>query len=331
MGRLDEDGSDALVQLREPVNKYPEFVTYAVQRLKTLCPTMGKQKLAQVLARAGLHLGATTVGRMRKEPPKPVTPASGRWAPIRKELVPAGNRSVTAKRPNHVWHIDVAIVPTQLGLWCAWWPFALPQHWAFCWWLALVVDHHSRRIMGFALFRQPTASVDIRAFLGRVIRAAGSVPKYIVSDKGSQFWCTGYKRWCKQHGIRPRFGAIGKHGSIAVIERLIGTIKRECLAGSTIPYRREGMRRVVQLVVGWYNDHRAHTKLNGATPNERYFKRFPANRKPRIEPRAGWPRGSPCALPHSLVAGKPGARFDIEVEHVDGHSQLPIIRLRRAA
>ena len=73
------------------------------------------------------------------------------------------------------------------------------------------------------------------------------------------------------------------------------------------------------------------TIFNGATADERYFKRFPVNRKPRLEPRAAWPSGSPCALPHALVAGKPGARFDVEVEHIDGHSQLPITRLRRAA
>ena len=36
--RIDEDGPDALLQLHEPVNRFPEFVRYAVQRLKTLCP-----------------------------------------------------------------------------------------------------------------------------------------------------------------------------------------------------------------------------------------------------------------------------------------------------
>ncbi len=42
MKRLDEEGPDALVQIREPVNKFPDFIRYAVQRLKTLCPTLGK-------------------------------------------------------------------------------------------------------------------------------------------------------------------------------------------------------------------------------------------------------------------------------------------------
>jgi hypothetical protein len=61
--RLDEEGADALVQVPVVVNKYPEFVGYAVRRLKALLPTMGTRRIAKVLCRAGLHLGATTVRR----------------------------------------------------------------------------------------------------------------------------------------------------------------------------------------------------------------------------------------------------------------------------
>src|SRR5881628_1834981 len=63
-GRLNEEGADALVRMREPVNRYPDFVAYLVRRLKVLCPTMGKVRIANVLCRAGLHLGSTTVRRM---------------------------------------------------------------------------------------------------------------------------------------------------------------------------------------------------------------------------------------------------------------------------
>ena len=58
MRRLDESGPEALVQLPEPVNKFPDFVRYSVQQLKSLCPSMGKVKIAEMLARASLHLGA---------------------------------------------------------------------------------------------------------------------------------------------------------------------------------------------------------------------------------------------------------------------------------
>ena len=90
MKRLDEEGPDALVQLPVPVNRFPDVVRYMVQRLKALCPMLGKVKIAQALARAGLHLGATTVGRMLKEKPQHTTPAA--------EPEPAGEgRVVTAR------------------------------------------------------------------------------------------------------------------------------------------------------------------------------------------------------------------------------------------
>ena len=64
--RLDENGEEGLVQVGEPVNKFPDVVAYMVRYLKRTCPALGKVRIAQMLARAGLHLGATTVGRMLK-------------------------------------------------------------------------------------------------------------------------------------------------------------------------------------------------------------------------------------------------------------------------
>mgnify|MGYP001816878414 CR=1 FL=1 len=145
--RIDENGPDVLLQLREPVNQFPDFVRYIVQRLKILSPAMGKVKIAETLCRAGLHLGVTTVGRILKEEPQS---DPGDAAP--------STRVVTAKWPNHVWHVDLTAVPTSMGFWAPWVPFALPQCWPFCWWVAVVIDHHSRRVMGIVIFRNnPTA------------------------------------------------------------------------------------------------------------------------------------------------------------------------------
>ncbi len=44
---------DALLHLREPVNKFPDFVRYTVQQLKTLSPSMGKVKIAETCAGQG--------------------------------------------------------------------------------------------------------------------------------------------------------------------------------------------------------------------------------------------------------------------------------------
>src|SRR5882724_1918251 len=93
--RLDEDGADALVRLPEPVNRFPEFVGYIVRRMKVLCPSMGRVRIARVLARAGLHLGPTTVRRMLR-PARPSKPLrTPRAAP----------RTIPARKPNDLWHV----------------------------------------------------------------------------------------------------------------------------------------------------------------------------------------------------------------------------------
>ena len=160
MGRLDEEGPRAIVQTHDPVNKFPVFVAYIVRRLKVLCPTMGKAKIAQVLCRAGLHLGSTTVQRMLADRSRPAP------APVSSPF----SRAVTARNPNHVWHCDLTTVPTSLGFWTSWFPWSLPQRWPFCWWIAVAVDHYSRRVMGFAVFEQQPTSVAVRQFLEESFR-----------------------------------------------------------------------------------------------------------------------------------------------------------------
>jgi len=240
-------------------------------------------------------------------------------------------RVVTAKRPNHVWHSDLSTVPTSLGFWTSWLPFSLPQRWPFCWWIAVAVDPYSRRVMGFAVFdRQPT-SVAVRAFLGRAMGKAGTAPSHLITDQGKQFRDKAFGRWCGRRGIRQRFGAVGKYGSIAVVERLIRTLKSECTRKLLIPYRREDFRRELSLFVTWYNQDRPSEALDGRTPEEVYRNLAPACLAPRFEPRRRWPRGSPCAAPRTTIRGRRGVRLDLAVSFVAGRKHLPIVKLQRAA
>jgi len=293
MQRIDEQGPDALVQLREPVNKFPDFVRYTVQRLKTLCPSMGKVKIAQTLARAGLHMGSTTVGRMLKEQPV---------LPTMKVATQRDDMQIAAKYPDHVYHIDLTAVPIGAGFWTSWLPFACPLKWPYAWWVAVVVDHFSRRIVAVGVFAEKPNCRDVCQFLGRSCRARKS--KYIITDRDSIFDCAAFRLWAKRRGIQPpRYGAIGKHGSIAVVERCIRTLKDELTRRTMVPLSRAEFRRELLLYVNRFNEHRPHTTLRGRTPNEVYFGCRPANRKPRIEPRPRWPRPSPCAKLQTLVAG----------------------------
>ena len=197
--------------------------------------------------------------------------------------------------------------------------------------ILLAVDHFSRRAMGIAAFKNQPNSEVVRAFFGRTIAKAKKTPKYIVCDRGKQFDCMAFRKWCRRKGIKPpRYGAIGKHGSIAVVERFILTLKTLLSCLLLVPYRRDSFHRELDAIVEWYNQHRPHEWLGGRTPNEAYFAMFPANRRPRFEPRPNWPRGSPCAKPWALVRGSPGAKLTMEVTFHAGHKHLPVVKLKRA-
>lgn len=321
--RVDEEGESALVQISEPVNKFPDFVRYLVRQLNSLCPTMGKARIAQVLARAGLHLGVTTVGRILRE-----------TEPIPEDLackLVTKPRRVMAKYPGDLWHVDLTTVPTNAGFWVPWLPYALAQSWPFCWWVAIVVDHVSRGVVGIAVFRSSPTSGDMQTVIGRAIQRAGRFPKYIITDKGSQFWCAPWRRFCSERAIRPRFGAVGKHGSIAVVERFIRAMKQECVSRLLVPLSLTAMRYELGLYVVWYNEHRPSQALGGRTPWEVHAGLWPANRKPRFEPRGAWPSNASCALPQTAVRGDRGASLTVVIRYVEGRRHLPVIELREAA
>jgi transposase InsO family protein len=113
-----------------------------VQRLKALCPAMGKKRIAQILSRAGLHLAVNTVATMLKEKLRSRPANTGKKDGTEvTELTArkAAGRTVTAKHPNNVWQVDMTAVPISAGFWAAWLPFTMPQAWPFCWWVVLAI------------------------------------------------------------------------------------------------------------------------------------------------------------------------------------------------
>ena len=316
--RIEEE---ALVQLPEPVNRFPDFVRYLVQRLKALCPTMGKVRIADTLCRARLHLGATTIGRILREERLP-EPECDDESP---------GTVVIAKHPNHVWHVDLTVIPTSSGFWTSWPPFSLPQDWPFCWWVAVVLDQYSRCVLGVGVFKSCPTSSAVQSILDRVIGKARTKPKHLICDKGKQFLCESFKEWCRKKRIRPRFGAVGKRGSIAVVERFIGSLKSECMDLIPVPFRERAFCRELMVYANWYNQHRPHSALRARTPAEVYGGVEPGSSSPRIEPRAKWPVDAPYASPQAPVAGEPGTVVRLRFSYHAGRKHPPVVALERAA
>jgi transposase InsO family protein len=229
---------------------------------------------------------------------------------------------VVAKYPGHTWHVDLTAVPTRAGFWVPWFPFSLPQRWPFCWWVAVAVDQMSRTLVGFAIFDHSPSSDQIQSFLDRAIRASRCTPKYVITDKGTQFWCRSFKHWCKRRGIRLRYGRIGEPASIAIVERFIRSMKEECTRRLLVPMSLNAMRREIRLYSTWYNNERPHMGVAGKTPREVYENR--TARRRRLEPRPHWPHGR-------RRRGTGGDKVRLAVSYVEGRKHLPVIELRRAA
>jgi len=71
--------------------------------------------------------------------------------------------------------------------------------------------------------------------LDRIVLESRSTPKHLIVDQGREFKCDHFEnRWSPQRNTLPRFGAVGRHGSIAVVERLNRTAK-ELLCRIVLP------------------------------------------------------------------------------------------------
>lgn len=295
----------SLLRTPEPINRYPAFVRHIIQRLKVLCPAMGNRRIAEVLARAGLQLSATTARRLIRN--RPHSPSGFPVSDFNRHP-----SVVTSRHPNHVWHVDLTVVPTSGGFWSAWFPFTLPQGWPFCWWVAVVLDHFSRKVMGFALFKRQPTGEQVCRFLGQAMHSQRARPLHVICDRGKQFDCAGFRRWARRKNIRVRYGAVGKYGSIAIIERFMRSMKSEWTRLVLLPLNLRSMRFELGLYITWYNEYRPHQSLSGMTPMEVYS---------GVDPPSITARAANSALPI----------MELVVERFHGRVPLPIVSLRLAA
>ena len=69
-------------------------------------------------------------------------------------------------------------------------------------------------------------------------------------------------RW----NVKQRFGAVGKHGSIAVTERVIRTLKHEWLKRVPVIKGLDHLEALLADFACYYNGWRPHMALGGAVP-----------------------------------------------------------------
>ena len=116
-------------------------------------------------------------------------------------------------------------------------------------------------------------------------------PKHIISDQASVFTGGVFAELLRQWNVKPRFGAVGKHGSISVTERVIKTLKYEWLKRVPLIKGFDHLMLVCTEFETWYNSWRPHMALDGLRPDDVYYEKKPE------KPKRG-AKTVPCNIEH---------------------------------
>src|SRR6516162_8991612 len=198
-----------------------------IRRMSLENPLWGAPKIHGELLKLGIQVAQSTVSTY-------MVPRRDRPLQTWKTFVRNHKEGIAA--------IDLFVVPT----------IAFEQLFAF-----LVLGHERRRLLWFAVTRNPTAE-----WLARQITEAfpwDSAPKYLIRDNDRAFGVA-FKAGVRAMGIRDRPTPFRSPWQNGYAERLIGSIRREC-TDHLIVLNAEHLRRILAKYVAYYNDVRTHVSL----------------------------------------------------------------------
>jgi len=207
-------------------------------------PHFGRKRLASILWLLGVFVAASTVRNVLLRPRPRSAPAAAKT-----EATLERPREIVSRYPNHVWSVD----RTRVWRWGVW-----PT------WVLVAIDHCSRMITAVCPLEGPNVGWVVGALEEAFLRHGP--PRHIITDQEGAFVSRAFRGLLSRWNVKQRFGAVGKHGSIAVTERAILTLKHEWL--QRVPVIRDfgHLSRLLQDFELYYNTYRGHTSLEGAVP-----------------------------------------------------------------
>ena len=241
--RIDDESNS----IHQSWNKTPESLTALVWRISRDNIDWGRVRIANQLKLLNIFLAASTVRNILQRP-KPRNPQPTRCP---KNKVPKNKNGcgIPAWYPNHLWSVDL----TEIYYWGLWKIY-----------IFVAIDHFSRKVVAVTPLEGPSNGFMINALEAAFVNSGK--PKHIITDQGTVFTSAAFREFLDSYNLKIRYGAIGQHGSIAVTERIIQTLKYEWL--KKVPVIR-GYRHLAHLCksfIEWYNNWRPHEYLGSATP-----------------------------------------------------------------
>ncbi len=215
----------------------------------------GRPRMTEELRELGLDVGHRRVGRLMRENGISVkrtrkykaTTDSNHSFNIAPNLL---NRDFSADRANRKWAGDISYVWTQEG-------------WLY---LAVMLDLHSRRVIGWAVSNRMKRDLAIRALEMAIALRQPSRGCLHHTDRGSQYCSHDYQIILRQHGFQVSMSGTGNCFDNAAVETFFKTIKAELIWRKTWPTRRHAELAIFQYINGFYNPRRKHSALGWKSP-----------------------------------------------------------------
>ena len=129
----------------------------------------------------------------------------------------------------------------------------------------VILRHQRRRLISLSVTANPTAE-----WIARQITEAfpwNEAPDYLIRDRDASYG-QAVKRRLAAMGIRDHPTAARSPWQNGHAERLIGSIRRECL-DHIVVFGEAHLRRILAAYTGYYNDFRTHLSLDKDSPTYR--------------------------------------------------------------
>jgi len=232
-----------------PWNRLHEAVRWTVHEIRRLCPEreFGTRTIALHMIRAGIQISRTSIRRILEEE----RCKTDRW----QRHVPtpdAGDAThlMNPKAPHFVWHTDITEVRVL------WKRFEI----------AAVLDGYSRKLLGIRAFDRRVTTNDMVRLINETADQSGTTPRFLISDRGSQFRVQ-FTDACRAQGIVHVRCKVRVWQLNAKIERFFRTLKSWLRPSCLIPTEARIQERLDEFQI-WYNEHRVHGSHPAHTPNE---------------------------------------------------------------
>jgi transposase InsO family protein len=217
---------------RLPVNAE---IKALVTRMATANPLWGAPRIHGELAKLGIDVAERTVSRLL---PKRRSPPSQTW------------RTFLTNHVHDLVSLDFFTVPTvRLRV-----LFVL-----------VVLAHHRRRVVHFNVTEHPTAHWTAQQIVDAYLD--DSAPSYLLRDRDS-IYGHAFRKRVKGLGINEVQTAPHSPWQNPFAERLVGSIRRECLDHVVVLGERH-LRRTLTRYFAYYHEARTHLSLDKDAPDVR--------------------------------------------------------------